>query len=564
MAETVSSSDLQARKALGRAHLNANRLHEALAVFAGILKEDPEDVEIYLLLGDCYLASDDPGTALQLYRRAQELAPAEAGIAGRLRLAQDELAHLPSDQAEAVPTDAGALSRLLQRLTGRPMVSEPEILKAAEVLEEIVDSPRPALAVAARLSDIDALLPALLELNIRQARADGRPDLAEALTHLLDNIQLQLKTVLPPEPPKEAPAPKEPETPASEKAMPAGPAVRRPSVLFVGPPSAEASLRQTLPAEALRALGCEAAVSADFASQQQRQFDVVVVRRPQADPELMDGLVACVAFGARVILDLEADFTQMPAAHPDYTRLGVGAGKKAKVYQDALRLAHLICAQSQTLARTLRSAGYPVTVMPPGWSRNNRLWNKAVPPREALTIGWIGAPGQVDDVAEIRRPVLRLLREFPQTQLVIGGDPQVAELFRALPKDRKQFLPPVSFEEQPYLMSQVDILLVPQQATPFNATVSDLRLMEAGIRGVPWIASPLPAYESWGEGGVLARTPDEWYASLRALIVSPERRAELGAAGRQQAEEREMSRLGPAWLEMVEKVWRGPRGRAKV
>jgi hypothetical protein len=346
--------------------------------------------------------------------------------------------------------------------------------------------------------------------------------------------------------------------------MPAVPAGRMPTVLFVGPPAGEASLRQDLPAEALRALGCETAISADFSSQQERQFDVVVARCPQAESELLDGLVACVAFGARLILDLEADFEQMPPAHPDYARYGLGAAKQAKAYQDALRLAHLICVQSQALAERLHAAGHTVTVMPSGWSQSHRLWNAAPPPHDTVNVGWVGAPGQVADVAEIRRPVMRLLREFPQTRLVIGGDPQVFELFRALPQARRQFLPLASFDAHAYLLSQVDILLVPMRPTPFNQSLSDLRLMEAGVRSLPWLASPIPAYESWGEGGLLARTSDEWSAGLRQLIVDAGRRAELEQAGRRQAEEREMGHLGPAWLEMIEKVRRGPRGRTKA
>jgi glycosyltransferase involved in cell wall biosynthesis len=309
-------------------------------------------------------------------------------------------------------------------------------------------------------------------------------------------------------------------------------------------------------------LGCEAAVSADFASQQQRQFDVVVVRHPQADPELVDGLVACAALGTRVILDVDMDYAHLPPHHADKARLGLGTSKKAKAYSTALRLSNLVCVASQPLAHAMRGAGHPVMVMPPGWTRQNRLWAKAPPARDTLNVGWLGAPGQMEDVAEIRRPLLRVLREFPQTHLVIGGDPLVYALFKALPRERRQYLPPVSFEEMAYLLSQVDVLLVPLRSTPFNKGRSDVRLMEAGVRGIPWIASPLPAYEAWGEGGLLARTPDDWYAALRALVTDAAKRAALGEAGRQQAEEREMGRLGPAWLEMIDKVWRGPKDRS--
>jgi hypothetical protein len=564
---------LEARKNIGRMHLNANRLQQALEVFADILKENPGDVETHLLLGDWYLASGDAGTAIQLYQRAEQLDPRQTEVASRLRLAQAELAHSPSGQSESVPTDPEALARLLQRLTGRPVVTEAEILNAARVLEEIVSSASPAQAVLERLSEIDALLPALLELNIRQALADGRPDLAEALTLLLDNIHLQMKAS-----PAQTSARRQakaavtfrtaemPRIPAKsavpEAAQTAAPG--RPSVLFVGSPSSDAPLRQVLPAEALRALGCETAVSAEFASEPERRFDVVVVRHPQADPDRVDGLVAGAAFGTRVILDVDMDYAHLPAHHPDKARLGLGTPKQARAYSTALRLAQLVCVPSQPLAQALRGAGHQVMVMPPGWTRSNRLWSKAAPRRDTINVGWIGSPGQMEDVAEIRRPVMRVLREFPQTRLIVGGDSQVYDLFKALPRERRQYLPPVSFDDYAYQLSQVDVLLVPLRATRFNQGASDLRLMEAGIRGIPWVASPLPAYEAWGEGGLLAHTPEEWYAGLQQLVAEADLRATLGHAGRQQAEEREMSRLGPAWLEMIERVQRGPRGQSKA
>jgi tetratricopeptide (TPR) repeat protein len=560
--EPTPATDLEARKTLGRAHLNANRLQEALEIFAGILRAHPDDVETRLLLGDWYLASGDAGTAGELYRRAQELAPDQADIARRLRLAQAELALAPSTQAESNATDAAALARLLERLTRRPVISEAEVSKAAAVLDEIVSHSSPARAVAERLDEIDALLPALLELRIRQARADGRADLAETLQRLLDDIQQQMHAQE--SAPAEAgqpPSAGSPEPVPSSAVTPAAVA-RKPSVLFVGAPSSEAAVRQALPAEALRALGCETAVSADFASQAYRQFDVVVIRLPQAEPELADGLVACVAFGARAILDLEADFEQLPPDHPDYARLGLGTARQAKAYQAALRTAHLVCVQSAALAHKLRAAGHTAQVMPPGWSRSNPLWAKASPSHDTLNVGWAGAPGQLDDVAEIRGPVMRLLREFHQTRLVTGGDPQVYELFKTLPQERRQFLPPARYDDFPNLLSQIDVLLVPLRSTPYNQSLSDLRLLEAGVRGIPWVASPLPIFEAWGEGGLLASTPDEWYACLRQLIVDAAERKALGEAGRRQAEEREMGRLAPAWLEMIERVRAGSSGHA--
>jgi glycosyltransferase involved in cell wall biosynthesis len=171
-----------------------------------------------------------------------------------------------------------------------------------------------------------------------------------------------------------------------------------------------------------------------------------------------------------------------------------------------------------------------------------------------VNIGWLGSREQLEDVASIRRMVLRVLREFPYTQLVIGGNAQVYQLFDRIPESRRIFLPPAQPDDYPYLLSQIDILLVPLRDTLFNRMQSDLRLMEAGIRRIPWIASPMPAFIAWGAGGYIAYTDEDWVTHLRTLVQEPKLRSSLGNEGWRKAEQREMSRLGELWQLVIEDV----------
>ncbi|MBI3764691.1 MAG: hypothetical protein HY260_22860, partial [Chloroflexi bacterium] len=76
-------------------------------------------------------------------------------------------------------------------------------------------------------------------------------------------------------------------------------------------------------------------------------------------------------------------------------------------------------------------------------------------------------------MAEIRRQVIRLAREFPQVCLVVGGIPEVYRLFDSLPESRRVFLPPVGADLHPALLAEMDILLVPLRDTPSNRMLSD-------------------------------------------------------------------------------------------
>jgi Tfp pilus assembly protein PilF len=539
------AAPLPVRKGLARAHLNTNRLAAAVEAYAGIVRDYPDDVEAHLMLGDFYLAGGDAGAASQLYARARRIDPHNPDVRRRLSLAHAEAAarsaQAPAAPDTGVPTDPASIAGLLQRLSGRSsQVGEAEVQRAAGILKEIVNSPRPAQAVAERLSEIDALLPALLELNIRQARADGRPDLAGALEHLLMNIRLQLA-----EQSLSSPAPA-----AQPQAAP------YPRVLFLGP-----SLRRDAflrgPAETLRALGCETTLADKFSPDYLQRFDVVVARHPHVAPDVLKAFATGAASGMRAVLDLDADYEHLPPAHPDYAALGLNSPERAAAFAAALHLADVIRVPSEAFAESLRTSGYPALVVPDGWRQTDE-WDAPAPQRETINLGWIGrrspsggGPGALDDVAAIRRIVTRVIREFPQTRLVVGGDPQVYRLFRALPESRCVFLPPAGPEDYPYTVAQADILLAPLNDTPFNRAASDVKLMEAGLRRIPWVASPTPAYRDWAEGGLFADTLDEWYAHLRWLIVNADERRLLGEAGRRKAETRELSALGFAWLKLV-------------
>jgi len=97
------------------------------------------------------------------------------------------------DDYEAVPTNLDIIARVLQWMTNQDdPINEDEIKQAAEILEEVIHKPNPAQEVSDRIDKIDSILTALLELNIRQAHADGRSELALALKNLLDNIFIQI------------------------------------------------------------------------------------------------------------------------------------------------------------------------------------------------------------------------------------------------------------------------------------------------------------------------------------------------------------------------------------
>ncbi|NUM46867.1 MAG: hypothetical protein HUU38_19345, partial [Anaerolineales bacterium] len=423
---------------------------------------------------------------------------------------------------------------------GIPAVDEATLARAEEMLREVLNSSSPGRVVAERLDEIDALLPALLALNVREARERVHPGLVQSLEGVMGRVNGVNGT------PKTTCLTTNGVT-TSGKRAPA-------RVLFVRPAGVGIPIRHTLAAEGLRSRGCVVALEAGVSAGVEA-FEVIIAHRPHADPSLMKALAQRVAMDVPLVVDVDLDFEQLPGNHAGQG-FGLGTPEQARLYMAALLMADAVLVSGEELAGMLRNRGHQVRVIPEGWSQGNRLWEKPSSPRHTINLGLVA--GQVEDVAPARRMILRILREFPQTQLVVVGNPQVYQLFEGLPEARRLFLPLASAEDNfrdedfPYLLGQVDILLAPMRQTPFNMTCSDRVLMEAGVRGIPWVASAVPAFTAWAEGGLIAHSPEEWYTLLHGLITDPTLRRDLGRAGKVQAAAREMSVIGEAWWELVE------------
>jgi len=532
--------ELKVRKILGKTYLNENRLADALDVFGRILADYPDDLETLHILGNFYLASGDGKTAKSIYLHAEKLDPENKTIQNQIRLAEE----IDDNNGfeEPTPTDLPAVARLLQRLTGKTQViNENDIMRAASLLEKIINSDSPAELVSKHLDEIDDLLPALIELNIRQAHADGRTDLVESLRSLQLNIDYQLVA-------KEDGASLEDHNHNLPNLQFSG------NILMLLPDLEKKSNRMMLLKSTLESSGCRITERGDYVSGRDIKPDVVITSNPHTNPMLLEGLSALSAAGIPIILDLDTDFEKQPVSHHEYNTKGLGNQVRRNAYSSAISMASMISVPSETQAESLKNLAQNVSVIPDGWSQQNKLWDKSSHPRKTINIGWVGTSGQLEDLLFIRRFIIRIVREFPNTRIVIVGDPQAYRLFENLPENRRMYLPVVAHEEFPYLLSQIDVLLVPLRNLPYNTSIPDTILMEAGAKGIPWVASTIPSFRHWQDGGIISNSLDEWHLNLRHLVMDEEFRRSLGGAGKNAARSREMSNLGRMWLEIINQL----------
>lgn len=158
---------------------------------------------------------------------------------------------------------------------------------------------------------------------------------------------------------------------------------------------------------------------------------------------------------------------------------------------------------------------------------------REAPAPDGVRLGYFSGTRTHQDDFRLIAPVLRrLMDELPTISLVVAGNFDLAE-FPEFGRftDRVEGRPFVDWRLLPAEIARVDINLIPLEINPFTEGKSDLKYYEAALLQVPSVATPARVYTSCithGVNGFLAQTTDEWYESLRALILDPGLRQQVG------------------------------------
>ena len=156
---------------------------------------------------------------------------------------------------------------------------------------------------------------------------------------------------------------------------------------------------------------------------------------------------------------------------------------------------------------------------------------------DRLTIGWLGGTQHVNDELPMAEGLRAVLKSHPEVMFAFCGNPQLATLWKkSIGIDDEQFifLRPTEFDGYQTRISHFDIGVAPLRDTEFNRCKSDLRLLEYGAWGVPYVASNVAPYrrfheETRGVGGCLCSSPEDWERNLNLLIGSTDCRNVKGA-----------------------------------
>lgn len=537
----TDKTELTRLRELGKYYLQRNLIVQALQTYLVLIEKYPEDVSSLVIFGDSYLMGGDANAARLVYQMAANLQPDRTDIQHRLMLAAKSILPDVSIAGGFPPLHPQAVSRLAERLTGRSLaINEEQIRQAADLMEKTVHSDSPAESVSEHLDEIDALLPAILELNIRQARSQGQSELAANLIEIQQDL-IKNKTT-------EGAVTKN--APAGEITISTKNECKK--IILIGEPSDLSPLRQTVMQIALEQTGARVITHWEDIPLPWEGYDLVIAHNPHLNPIHMKALAGWAGAGKPVIVDMDTDFRIIHPGKPGMDVSGTPADRRS--FTAALQLADIITLPSTALAMAFSHEGYQAYMLPDGWSSKNSLWTKQVAPTARVNLGIFTGPGNLENTASIRRVVIRLLREFPQVRLVVSGDPEVYSLFNTIQDTRRVYLPPTEAEDYPFLLAQADIFLFPGGENEVSKLSGDRSFMEIGARKAVWVSSPVPAAEEWNSGGLIARSSDDWYTHLKTLLLDNDVRQKLAQEGYNKALTREARTMAPLWDVLIQKT----------
>lgn len=232
------------------------------------------------------------------------------------------------------------------------------------------------------------------------------------------------------------------------------------------------------------------------------------------------------ADGGRFVYDQD-DSPNLPASHPlhaAYNRQGV-----QERLQGLLALADVVTVTSKRLAEEFRHSykvKAPIEVLPNALPFDEGQFTLSTDTTSSRPVVWAGGSSHEVD--------LRLLRDVLDGRtLTLAGYQRVPAWFAMVQMfPGCEVRPVVDVRHYMHHYDGHRIAVAPLASGPFAECKSNLKILEAGAKGLPIVCSrTLPYYTPDMRPFVrFARNGAEWTKHLTALIQSPERCAEEGAA----------------------------------
>ena len=263
---------------------------------------------------------------------------------------------------------------------------------------------------------------------------------------------------------------------------------------------------------------------------EERQFDILLYNRfSQFDNDWDE-----TKQHFKVVMDLDDDW-ELPYNHPLY--YGYEAHKKRII--NNIFNADLVTCTNERIADKVSKYNKKVLVLPNCLPYGEHQYDDSKYESDKTRIFWAGGSTHLEDIKLLANPFKRL-SALNNIEMVLGGytdtDPvsksywdKIHSMFTNGGKLANRKLAselPSNYMEH---FKHADIMVVPLQESPWHASKSNLKLLEAAAKRVAVVVSDVEPYNLDKDAPVLwVKNQADWFKHLSYLVNNPDERIKMG------------------------------------
>jgi processive 1,2-diacylglycerol beta-glucosyltransferase len=275
-----------------------------------------------------------------------------------------------------------------------------------------------------------------------------------------------------------------------------------------------------------------------------KKYDFLVFNRGLGwlnDDEEAWFIQKCKDSGMKIIMDID-DYWNLPEHHTIRWRPDIDYNRWRQNILNNIMRADYIWTSTEFLKDKIREiTDVPIAICKNAIDPSEAQWKNRFPKRkkDRVNIGWIGSLTHYKDLDILQRPLKAINKNFKIWMHMAGyvqnddWSGKVANHNLGIFTDRGRLKnittwSPVPIFEYGHLYDQLDISLSPVLDNDFNKCKSELKIIEAGIKKIPFIGSDVLTYSRTGANIDLCTTPQDWADAMKDLIGDRDLRIGLG------------------------------------
>ena len=250
-----------------------------------------------------------------------------------------------------------------------------------------------------------------------------------------------------------------------------------------------------------------------------------------ADNEGIDNIYAAHRefTGAKIIIDLDDDVSNINEDHPDYQALK----KREDMRIRMVKMADHLVVSTEEIKESVKHLNPYITVIPN--AIDPEVWKvKKKKKIGRIKIGWMSSGSHLSDVSIIQPVMDEILAKYPDVEFHFAGitwdETKQGRFYHHVGTRGVGKFP------QFYENLGIDISIAPLKDTHFNRCKSNIKWMEAAMLGIPTVASDVRPYHDikHGKTGYLASSTTQWVKYLSLFIENKELRERIGQQAKQE------------------------------